>query len=112
MPLWPLVWAQVQVLKAWVRANYGKGTIFRWTITPWGVAFIIAIVHVPGEGAPPDLPVLAIRAARRIAALTNGDMVEPAGLAALRTFGPECSDCLPRLSGLYSDCPAEPFAPP
>ena len=47
--IWPLIWAQILVLRAMVRAAYGKGTPYRWSVTPWGRAFIVSVDWVPGQ---------------------------------------------------------------
>lgn len=76
---WPFIWAQILVMRAWVRAAYGKGTLYRWSVTPHGRVFVTQIVWVPCEGEAAPAPVLARLAARaqaRIAALT-GDMLTP-----------------------------------
>jgi len=77
--IWPLVWAQILVARAWVRATYGKGVLYHWSVTPWGQVFITSIDWIPGQDAPaPTLASLAIKAHARIAALTDGSMAEPA----------------------------------
>jgi len=77
--LWPLIWAQILVMRAYVRATYGKGTLYRWSVTPWGQVFITSIEWVPGDDAlAPTLPALVAKSHARIAALTDGSMAEPA----------------------------------
>ena len=75
--VWPLIWAQILVLRAWVRASYGRGTLYQWSVTPWGQVFLVSIDWVPGEGPAPVLPQLAARAGARIAAATDGRMFSP-----------------------------------
>ena len=47
--IWPLIWVQILGLRAWVRATYGKGTQYHWSVTPWGRVFITGIDWVPTE---------------------------------------------------------------
>jgi len=76
--IWPLIWAQILVARAWVRATYGKGVLYHWSVTPWGQVFITSIDWIPGQDAPaPTLATLAVKAHARIAALTDGSMAEP-----------------------------------
>jgi len=61
-----------------VRATYGKGMLYRWSVTPWGQVFITSIDWIPGQEEPaPTLATLAVKAHARIAALTDGSMAEP-----------------------------------
>jgi hypothetical protein len=32
--LWPLIWVQVLMLRAQIRAAYGRGVKYRWSVTP------------------------------------------------------------------------------
>jgi hypothetical protein len=34
--LWPLIWVQVLMLRAQIRAAYGRGVRYRWSLTPNG----------------------------------------------------------------------------
>jgi predicted NAD-dependent protein-ADP-ribosyltransferase YbiA (DUF1768 family) len=40
---WPLVWFQLRLLGAVVRAAYGKDATYRWSITPNGRVFLTCI---------------------------------------------------------------------
>ncbi|KCZ46033.1 hypothetical protein HY17_09755 [Hyphomonas sp. CY54-11-8] len=40
---WPLVWVQLRLLGAAVRATYGKDATYRWSITPNGRVFLTCI---------------------------------------------------------------------
>ena len=74
--IWPLIWAQILVLRAMVRAAYGKGTPYRWSVTPWGLAFIVSIHLQPGQ----KLAVLKspVHSNIRIAAALDGRALTPA----------------------------------
>jgi len=77
--IWPLIWAQILMARAWVRATYGIGTLYRMRVAPCGQVFIEKIEWIPGQDAPaPTLASLAMKAQTRIAALTDGSMAEPA----------------------------------
>jgi len=77
--LWPLIWAQILMARASVRVTYGKGTLYRMRVAPWGQVFIEKIEWIPGGDAPaPTLPALVAKSHARIAALTDGSMLEPA----------------------------------
>ena len=73
--IWPLIWAQILVLRAMVRAAYGKGTPYRWSVTPWGLAFIVSIHLAPGQ----KLAVLKspVHSNIRIAAALDGRAFSP-----------------------------------
>ena len=77
--IWPLIWAQILMARAWVRATYGKGTLYQMRVAPWGQVFITSIEWVPGQDKPaPTLAALVVKAHACIAALTDGSMAEPA----------------------------------
>jgi len=44
IPIWPLIWVQAMMLRAYVRATWGKGTEYYWGVTPHGRAVIVSIV--------------------------------------------------------------------
>lgn len=77
VPFWPLLWVQILALRAYVRATYGKGTLYRWSVTPYGVVYIVAIVWVPGEDDGPAWLEYAARANARIAAALDGRAFAP-----------------------------------
>jgi hypothetical protein len=100
---WPLIWAQILMLRAWVRAAYGKGTLYRWSVTPHGRVFITSIEWIPGTEAPaPVLAGLAARAHARIAALTDGRLAGPCdsvrSLSVQSGAGPAAQPCCPALA--------------
>jgi hypothetical protein len=85
---WPFVWAQILVLRAWVRTTYGKGTLYRWSVTPYGRVFLASIDWIPGEGEEAPALVLrrlAARAQARIAALTGETAATPENRPRLMT---------------------------
>ena len=77
VPFWPLLWVQILALRAYVRATYGKGTLYRWSVTPYGVVYIISIVWVPGQTDGPAYLEYAARAQARISAALDGRAFTP-----------------------------------
>jgi hypothetical protein len=47
--IWPLIWVQVLLLRAAVRAAYGKGVQYHWSVSPNGRVFLTSIDYVPGQ---------------------------------------------------------------
>ena len=87
VPFWPLFWVQVLALRAYVRATYGKGTQYRWSISRHGRVFIVSIDWVPGQETPVWLKPAA-HPNDRIAATLDG-----------RAFTPDYVRLQPRLPG-------------
>ena len=77
VPFWPFLWVQILALRAWVRATYGKGTLYRWSVTPYGLVYIVSIEWVPGQDDQPGYLAYAARAQARIAAALDGRLLEP-----------------------------------
>ena len=46
---WPLIWVQVLLLRAAVRAAYGRGVQYRWGVSPNGRVFLASIDWIPGQ---------------------------------------------------------------
>ena len=76
--IWPLIWVQVLVLRAAVRAAYGKGTQYHWSVTPCGRAFITSIDWVPGQTEAPVWLKPAAHSNARLAAALDGRAFVPA----------------------------------
>nr|WP_321442123.1 hypothetical protein [uncultured Hyphomonas sp.] len=47
--LWPLIWVQVLVLRAQIRAAYGRGVRYRWSLTPNLRVYLVRIDWIPGQ---------------------------------------------------------------
>jgi hypothetical protein len=47
--IWPLIWVQILLLRAAVRAAYGKGVQYHWSVSPNGRVFLTSIDYVPGQ---------------------------------------------------------------
>jgi hypothetical protein len=54
--IWPLIWVQVLLLRAAVRAAYGKGVQYHWSVTPNGRVFLTSIDWVPGQKKERSFP--------------------------------------------------------
>ncbi len=53
---WPLIWVQLLLLRAAVRAAYGKGVQYHWSVTPNGRVFLTSIDWVPGQKSERTFP--------------------------------------------------------
>ena len=76
--IWPLIWVQILALRAYVRATFGKGTQYHWSVTPYGRVFITSIDWVPGQTEAPDWLKPASHSNARIAAALDGRAFKPA----------------------------------
>jgi hypothetical protein len=76
--IWPLIWVQVLVLRAAVRAAYGKGTQYHWSITPCGRVFITSIDWIPSQKADREWLKAPAHANARLAAALDGRAFLPA----------------------------------
>lgn len=84
--IWPLIWVQVLVLRAAVRAAYGRGTQYHWSVTPCGRVFITSIDWIPGKTEAPVWLKPAAHSSARLAAALDGSAFTPVyiGLNPLR----------------------------
>lgn len=46
---WPLIWVQILMLRAAIRAAYGKGVKYHWSVSPNGRVFLASIDWIPGQ---------------------------------------------------------------
>ncbi len=74
---WPLIWVQVLLLRAAVRAAYGKGTQYHWSVTPNGRVFLTSIDWLPGQKSEPAILKPSMHANDRLAAACNGRAFTP-----------------------------------
>ncbi|WP_321488882.1 hypothetical protein [uncultured Hyphomonas sp.] len=49
--LWPLIWVQVLMLRAQIRAAYGRGVKYHWALTPNLRVYLYSIDWIPGQAA-------------------------------------------------------------
>jgi hypothetical protein len=47
--LWPMIWVQVLMLRAQIRAAYGRGVVYRWSVTPNLRVYLVRIEWMPGQ---------------------------------------------------------------
>ena len=47
--LWPLIWVQVLMLRAQIRAAYGRGVVYRWSVTDNLRVYLVSIEWMPGQ---------------------------------------------------------------
>jgi hypothetical protein len=71
---WPLIWVQLLLLRAAVRAAYGKGVQYHWSVSPNGRVFLTSIDYVPGQKKERTFPKPAND---RLAAACDGRLFTP-----------------------------------
>jgi hypothetical protein len=71
---WPLIWVQLLLLRAAVRAAYGKGVQYHWSVSPNGRVFLTSIDYVPGQKSGHTFPKPAND---RLAAASDGRAFTP-----------------------------------
>jgi len=76
--VWPLIWVQVLVLRAAMRAAYGKGVQYHWSVTPCGRVFLASIDWLPGQTKAPEWLTPAAHPNARVAAALSGELLTPA----------------------------------
>ena len=76
--VWPLIWVQILVLRAAVRAAYGRGVQYHWSVTPCGRVFITSIDWLPGQTEAPVWLKPAAHPNARLAAALYGSAFLPA----------------------------------
>jgi hypothetical protein len=76
--IWPLIWVQILVLRAAVRAAYGRGKQYHWSVTPCGRVFLTSIDWIPGQTEAPDWLQPAAHPNARLAAALDGRAFLPA----------------------------------
>jgi hypothetical protein len=76
--IWPLIWVQVLVLRAAVRAAYGRGVQYHWSVTPCGRAYITSIDWIPSQKADREWLKAPVHSNARLAAALDGRAFVPA----------------------------------
>jgi hypothetical protein len=72
--VWPLIWVQLLLLRAAVRAAYGKGVQYHWSVSPNGRVFLTSIDWMPGQKKAHTFPKPAND---RLAAACDGRLFMP-----------------------------------
>ncbi|MAU65547.1 hypothetical protein [Hyphomonas sp.] len=75
--LWPLIWVQVLVLRAQIRAAYGRGVVYRWSLTPNLRVYLVRIDWMPGQKTERAILQTAVHASDRLAAACDGRAAVP-----------------------------------
>ena len=82
--LWPIMWVQVLMLRAQVRAAYGRGVVYRWSVTPNLRVYLVRIEWIPGQKAERAWSKPRAHFSDRLAADCDGRAASPAYAAQLR----------------------------
>ena len=82
--LWPLIWVQVLMLRAQIRAAYGRGVVYRWSLTPNLRVYLVRIEWMPGQKAERAWSKPRAHFSDRLAAACDGRAASPAYAAQLR----------------------------
>jgi hypothetical protein len=82
--LWPLIWVQVLMLRAQIRAAYGRGVVYRWSLTPNLRVYLVRIEWIPGQKADCEWSKPRAHFNDRLAAACDGRAAMPAYAAQLR----------------------------
>ncbi len=77
---WPLIWVQVLLLRAAVRAAYGRGVHYHWSVSPNGRVFLTSIDWLPSQKTERARLAPPVHFTNRLAAACDG-----------RAFSPACS---------------------
>ncbi|WP_321490237.1 hypothetical protein [uncultured Hyphomonas sp.] len=105
--LWPLIWVQVLMLRAQIRAAYGRGVKYHWSVTPNLRVYLVSIDWIPGQKAERDWLKPSPHFNDRLAAACDGRAAAPdytalcvaphdAGVrATVRHIAPTCPPMLP-----------------
>jgi len=76
--LWPLIWVQVLMLRAQIRAAYGRGVVYRWSLTPNLRVYLVRIEWIPGQKAERAWSKPRAHFNDRLAAACDGRAATPA----------------------------------
>ena len=81
--LWPLIWVQVLMLRAQIRTAYGRGVVYRWSLTPNLRVYLVRIDWMPGQKTERAILKPAAHASDRLAAACDGRAAMPEHLRTL-----------------------------
>ncbi|MEZ6001298.1 hypothetical protein [Hyphomonas sp.] len=84
--LWPVIWVQVLMLRAEIRATYGRGVKYHWSITPNLRVYLVSIDWMPGQKAERDWLKPSEHYNDRLAAACDGRAAAPAYTAQFGEF--------------------------
>ncbi len=78
--LWPIIWVQVLMLRAQIRAAYGRGVVYRWSVTDNLRVYLVSIEWMPGQKAERAWLKPTAYSSDRLAAACDGRAAAPAYL--------------------------------
>ena len=78
--LWPIIWVQVLMLRAQIRAAYGRGVVYRWSVTDNLRVYLVSIEWMPGQKKERTHLQPASHYSDRLAAACDGRAAAPAYL--------------------------------
>ncbi|KCZ89309.1 hypothetical protein [Hyphomonas jannaschiana] len=81
--LWPIIWVQVLMLRAQIRAAYGRGVVYRWSVTDNLRVYLVSIEWMPGQKKARAHLQPAAYSSDRLAAACDGRMAAPEHLRTL-----------------------------
>ncbi|MEO1964616.1 hypothetical protein [Hyphomonas sp.] len=81
--LWPIIWVQVLMLRAQIRAAYGRGVVYRWSVTDNLRVYLVSIEWMPGQKKERAILKPAAHTSDRLAAACDGRMAAPEHLRTL-----------------------------
>ncbi len=95
--LWPLVWVQVLMLRAQMRAAYGRGVKYHWCIGANGRVYLHSIDWIPGQKKERATLQPSQYSCARLAAACDGRAAVPAYTRLVPRLAPACFLPAPRL---------------
>ena len=101
--LWPIIWVQVLMLRAQIRAAYGRGVVYRWSVTDNLRVYLVRIEWMPGQKTERAILKPATHYSDRLAAACDGRMAVPTYTALVPRLA---RACLLRAAHLGSPAPA------
>ncbi|KCZ83920.1 hypothetical protein [Hyphomonas jannaschiana] len=81
--LWPIIWVQVLMLRAQIRAAYGRGVVYRWSVTDNLRVYLVSIEWMPGQKKERPHLQPATHTSNRLAAACDGRAATPEYLRVL-----------------------------
>ncbi|MEO1966747.1 hypothetical protein [Hyphomonas sp.] len=81
--LWPIIWVQVLMLRAQIRAAYGRGVVYRWSVTDNLRVYLVSIEWMPGQKKERAILQPASHYRDRLAAACDGRASTPEHLRTL-----------------------------
>ena len=106
--IWSLIWGQLLLLRAAVRAVYGKGVQYHWSVSPYGRVFLTSVDWIPSQKADRAWLKPRLHASDRVAAALRWTSPDP-GLAAMPCAPRPRPRRRRRMGAVHPDaCPLQP----